>query len=489
MHVIHSMMRYGTSKNTLISETTQMKVNILGILFLIITCTACDDTTSTLGQEVMPEGDRVEIKVAEYGVHTKSIMAESLLAKTTTAYLGKYTDPYSQTIFETDFMAQFNCLEDFEFPDKGIMKKEEDGTIKAKLVELRLYYTTYFGDSLNPQTVEVYPLTKRLSADETYYTDINPEEFIAQSPTPIAIKSYTAVDQTVKDSIRWTSSYYPNLRVILPEDYGTMMINKFYEDKSNYSNAEAFIENVCKGFYFKCTQGDGTVLNIDQAHLNVYFDYYIKSYNGKTDSLVTGVAQFSATPEVIQTNRFKTENLEKLLTDEECTYLQTPAGIFTEITLPIDELSMNDTINSAQLILTKYNHFNNEKYQMNTPQTLLMVPKSDMYKFFENNQVPDNKSYFYTTFSSSYNQYDFSNIAYWINTLRSKKRNDPTGYNKDENWNKVVLIPVTMVTQAINNQTVIVNVRHDLQMNFAKLKGNKDQLQLKVIYSKFKDMN
>ena len=126
---------------------------------------------------------------------------------------------------------------------------------------------------------------------------------------------------------------------------------------------------------------------------------------------------------------------------------------------------------------------------MNTPQTLLMVPKGDMYKFFENNKVPDNKTSYYTSYSSSYNQYDFNNIAYLINTLRSKKRNDPTGYNKDPEWNKVVLIPITMITQTINNQQMIVNVRHDLQMGFAKLKGNKDKLKLKVIYSKFKDMN
>ncbi len=491
MLVMFFMIRYGITQNYNQLEITHMKVNILGILFSALVFAACDDTTSTLGQEVMPEGDRVEIKVDEYDVSTGSILAESLLAKTTTAYLGKYTDPYSQTIFETDFMAQFNCLEDFEFPEKAIMKKEEDGTIKAKLTELRLYYSTYFGDSLNVQTLEVYPLTNRLKEDETYYTDVNPADFYNEKSAPIAVKTYSAVDLTVKDSLRWTSTYYPNVRVLSDKltDFGTEMINKFYTNKDYYANAEAFIDNICKGFYFKCKQGDGTVLNIDQAHLNVYFDYYIKSSSGAIDSLVTGVAQFSATPEVIQANRFKTDNLKTLIENEECTYLQTPAGIFTEITLPIDDLSLNDTINSAQLILTKYNHFNDEKYQMNTPQTLLMVPKGDMYKFFENNKVPDNKTSYYTSYSSSYNQYDFNNIAYLINTLRSKKRNDPTGYNKDPEWNKVVLIPITMITQTINNQQMIVNVRHDLQMGFAKLKGNKDKLKLKVIYSKFKDMN
>ncbi len=474
-----------------------MKTYFLGVLLVAFTLASCDDNTSTLGQEVMPDGDRVEIKVKEYGVTTNSILANSLIAKTSTAYLGKYTDPYSKTIFETDFMAQFNCLEDFEFPKAAVMKKDNDGNIKAKLTELRLYYSTYFGDSLNAQTVEVYPLTKRLSEDETYYTNVNPIEFYNADDTPLATKTYAAIDQAVSDSLRGTNDYYPNLRIILPENYGNTILDKYYETdaqgnhigKENFTNGEAFIENICKGFYFKCVQGDGTVLNIEQAHLNVYFDYYIENHKGKLDSLVTGVAQFVASPEVIQANRFKTDNLHKLVEDIECTYLQTPAGIFTELTLPIEELSMNDTINAAQLILTKYNHFNDEKFQMSTPKTLLMVPKSEMYTFFEENKVPDNETSFYTSYISAYNQYDFNNIAYLVSELRNKMRNQPDTYNTDPDWNKVVLIPITMTTQTINQQTVIVNVRHDLQMGFAKLKGKKDKLSLKVIYSKFKDMN
>ncbi len=471
-----------------------MKVQYLGLMFAAMAFTACDDSTSTIGQETMPEGDEVEVTVDQYDVTTKSILAESLLAKTSTAYLGKFTDPYTKTTFESDFMAQFNSLEGFEFPEH--IKREADGTVKAKLTELRLYYTTYFGDSLNAQTVEVYPLSVRLNEEQNFYTDLNPADYYDASQKPIATKTYTAIDKTVKDSLRWTSSYYPNVRILLPDDYGTRMLQKYYETdaegnntgKQYYATTEAFIENICKGFYFRCSQGDGTVLSIDQAHLNVYFDYYIESSTGAIDSLVTGVAQFAATSEVVQANHFKTSNLETLVNDTECTYLMTPAGIFTEVTLPIDDLSLNDTINSAQLTLTKYNNFNDEKYQMSTPETLLMIPKSELNTYFENNKVPDNRTSYYTTFTESYNQYEFSNIAYYVNRLRSKKRNDPTGYNSDPDWNKVVLIPITMVTQTVSSQTVIVSVRHDLDMNFAKLKGAKDKVALKVIYSRFKDM-
>ncbi len=467
-----------------------MKINFLGLFLFSLAClVACDDNTSTLGSEVMPEGDRIVVSTASYDVSTQSILAERLVAKTTTAYLGKYTDPYSETIFETDFLAQFNCLENFEFPEIEAMKKEEDGNIYAKLAELRLYFTSFYGDSLNTQTLKVYPLNRRLEEDEVYYTDIDPTEYYDVNADPIATKTYSVIDKSVKDSTRWSSSYYPNVRILSDQltDYGTELINKYYEDPKNFANASAFIENVCKGFYFKCTQGDGTVLYVDQAHLNIYFDYYIDSSTGTLDSLVTGVAQFAATPEVIQANRFSTKNLDRLVSDNTCTYLQTPAGIFTEATLPIDELSMNDSITSAQVIFTRYNNFNEETYQMGTPSTLLMLPKSELQTFFAENKVPDSQTYYTATYNSSYNQYDFSNISYYVNQLRIKKRLHPDDYNKDPDWNKVVLVPVVLTEQTINSSSVVVAARHDLQMNYAKLKGNKDKLEMKVIYSKFKN--
>ena len=39
-----------------------------------------------------------------------------VFARTNTAYLGKYTDPTYGT-FEADFMTQFHCVEEFEFPE------------------------------------------------------------------------------------------------------------------------------------------------------------------------------------------------------------------------------------------------------------------------------------------------------------------------------------------------------------------------------------
>ena len=137
--------------------------------------------------------------------------------------------------------------------------------------------------------------------------------------------------------------------------------------------------------------------------------------------------------------------------------------------LPIDSISLNDTINAASLTIYRKNSLNASKYQMGTPQELLMIPKSELGSFFEEQKVPDNLTSYYTTLSN--NQYTYSNITNLVNTLRRQRRDNPD-YDKDPDWNKVVLVPITRVTQTTSNNTVItVRVLHDLSLNFAKLKN------------------
>ena len=202
--------------------------------------------------------------------------------------------------------------------------------------------------------------------------------------------------------------------------------------------------------------------------MNVYFK------DSKSDSIF--VTQFAGTEEVLQINRFKTSVTDNITSDNSCTYLKTPAGIFTEVTLPIDEiLADNDTINSAKITFKCINDDYDTDYKFGTPQILLMVHKDDMYSFFEKNKLTDDVSSFYTTYNSSYNRYEYSNIARLIAYCNEKRENS-------KNWDKVVLIPVTTITDSNNN---IVNFRHDFSLNSVRLESGKDKIKVKVITSKF----
>lgn len=452
---------------------------------------ACDDNTEGLGGSMMPDEDNISIAQQVYNATSRSLLAgDSILAKTSTAYLGRYTDPTYGT-FEADFLAQFHCVEDFQFPEGGVAG---DTAVSA---EVRLYVSSFFGDSITPSHLSVYPLDKVLEEDKNYYTDLNPEEYYDATQAPIASRPYTAEDKTVPDSISSESNYVPYIRVQLPRQFGTDIIRKYYEDPSNFANSEAFINNVCKGMYFKCDQGDGSILYVQQAQLNISFKYFIKSSSGKTDSLVTVIAQFAGTQEVIQANRFQTdkEKLKQLVEEDgSCTYLKTPAGIFTELTLPLDEIAANhinrgDTLNSVKLTITRYNESTSApegvSFKMGVPKTILMVRKKDMYTFFEKNQVADNKTSYLTSFNSTYNTYTFNNMSQLITNCINER--DEANGQVDEDWNKVVLIPVVTTTDNTGN---IVTIRHNLNLTSARLMGGfnpGNELQVRITYSKFNE--
>lgn len=464
-----------------------MKMRYLYAMLLSALLFSCDDSTTGIGDSTIAAGDSIPAGAATYSATTRSILADSVYARTSTAYLGNYTDPqYGE--FTADFIAQFNCGDDFKFPET---LQEVTG------VTLRLYYSNHFGDSLNAMRLQVDSLDTIIPEEEmsTFYTSVDPKQYYNPSAQPLARKAFSAKGisaedstYTYTDSYGYTqsyTSYWQNIK--LPTSLGQMMYNKYVENPDNYKDSEQFIKNVLKGFYVSCTHGDGTILYIDDMQLILNFDYLIeRKSTGKVDSLAYGATVFAATKEVIQANRFQnSDRLKELTEDPNCTYLKTPAGIFTEVTLPIDEIAENhlrDTLNAVSVTFTRYNEKSTSKYQMGVPQYLLMVRKSDMYNFFEKNKLYDGQTSFlakYVSSGASGNTYSFTNIAPLVTYCINEKKKGEI----KEDWDKVVLIPVKVETDASEN---ITGVKSNLDMESASLKGGeKEQIKLQVLYTTF----
>ena len=237
------------------------------------------------------------------------------------------------------------------------------------------------------------------------------------------------------------------------------------------------------------------MLNVDVGTLNVYFTFYDEE---DPDSVYDGITRFAATPEVIQATQFENDDLQQLIDTSDCTFLKTPAGICTEVTLPIREIyaeHQNDSVNKAQLTLTRYNNKPNTDYSLGIPSTLLLVRKQNMYSFFTNREVADSQTSYTTTFDATYNTYTFQNLCRLISYCQHEKLNGmrETGLSEtaweaaNPDWNHVVLIPVK-VSSTTNSQGVSqqVSVAHDMDMNSVRLVGGPGQpIQMQVIYSKY----
>ena len=201
-----------------------------------------------------------------------------------------------------------------------------------------------------------------------------------------------------------------------------------------------------------------------------------------------GVVSFAGTEEVLQTSTItNSQNIAQLANDNSCTYLKSPAGIFTEMTLPIDQIFAGhdkEYISSAKITLKRINNTTTSKYALGAPTTLLIIPKSEMRAFFENNKIVDYKSTFLATYTSSTNSYTFNNISGLINHLNQNRNN--------ADWNKVVLIPVSIAyrTDATTGGQTIASVVHDMSLTSTRLvkgtDGADSPVKISIIYSKFK---
>lgn len=452
-----------------------MKLTYLWTLSLaVMTLVSCDEDTETLGINMMPSSDLVCKEYKTYDVATSSYaVGDKVLARTEKSYLGQYTDSETGTTVKSDFMAQFGCDENFSLPEKIT----NDSCYK---VDLRLFISNYVGDSLSTFKISVYELDKQLDPEADYYTDINPEDYYDSGKKPIASKWFTINDRTITDSTRWSSSYNNNIRLSLPTDIGTRIIRDYRKNPNHFANTSEWLKsgNPCsKGLYFKLEYGDGAMAYIDIVQLNMYFTYYDEEYKKDT----TGVCSFAATDAVVQATRFENSNLDKLLNDNSATYIKSPAGIFTMATIPADEISTNDTINSAKLTFTRYNDAIQSPFRLSIPQTVLLVRLDDYLNgFFENYKVNDSKESYLATFNSLTNSYVFSNVSRLITRMVKEKQQGKA----NENWNKVLLIPVSKTTDSSGN---IVKLNHDFSMSYAKLVGGQNNpIKLEVIYTKFK---
>ena len=463
-----------------------MKLKYLYIGLLSALIYSCDDATTGIGDSTIAAGDSISAGVSVYDVYTRSILADSVYARTSTAYLGKYTDPHFGE-FSADFITQFNCTDNFEFPE----------TIQEiTSINMRMFYDSYFGDATNAMRMQIDTLDKVIPEKElsTFYTSVDPTQYYNENSNPVARKAFAARGASASDTtiVNYDSfgnptsySYYWQ-DVKLPLTLGQHMFDKYKEDKNNYKNAETFIKNVLKGFYVHCTHGDGTILYINDMQLHLNFKYLIESSSGKVDSLVNGSTIFAATKEVIQANHFQnSDRLKELVEEKDYTYLKTPAGIFTEVTLPIEEIAemhMRDTLNAASITFTRHNEKSESKYPMGIPQTLLMVRKCDMHKFFEKNETYDDQTSFiaqYVGSSETANTYSFPNISPLITQCINEKQ----ASKNDADWNKVVLIPVKTETDSNGS---IIGLKSNLDMESACLVGGeKNPIKMQILYTTF----
>ena len=195
------------------------------------------------------------------------------------------------------------------------------------------------------------------------------------------------------------------------------------------------------------------------------------------------------------------EALQRLVNDNSCTYMKSPAGIFTEVTLPIEEITIEHETDSLLSATISFNRLNSgidlTEYPVDAPSTILMVHKDSLDSFFETKTLYDNTTSYITSLSE--NAYTFGNISNIITLMAKQKanglKNDPQWVEKHPNWNKVLLVPVNAITSqstdayGYTTTSTIASIANQMGLTSTKLVGGiGTKIELKIIYGKFRTL-
>lgn len=220
----------------------------------------------------------------------------------------------------------------------------------------------------------------------------------------------------------------------------------------------------------------------------------VVNYKFKADGKeYTGSKTFLSTEEVMQTTHISNDKgkIDSLVSKvNDCTYLKTPAGIFTEVTLPIDDIKKghsNDSIISAKITFQRMVDQNDRTDDLlNDATELLMIESDSLYAFFEKNSVTNNRTSFLAVYNAILNTYTYNNISSLINHMYTIRNNG------SKNWNKVVLIPVktsTVRTSSYSSATVT-GINNEMAITSTRLVGGSQNshmpVKISIIYNQSK---
>lgn len=504
---------------------------------------SCDDNTETLG--TIPAGDGFVISTDTFDISSRSIVADSVIANNSSGYLGRIRDPQTGTYITSNYLTAFHLLDSQEFvKEDSVTSRDENGEVIADSAFVRLYIDSAYGDTLEQMRLTLYELEKPIEENVKYYSNFDPEKagYIRQDGLQVS-KTYTLSDLKYSDSLRnQTYGRFIMIPLNMPytdknnktyNNYGTYLLRNIYGKPESIKNSYTFTHDICPGFYIKITNGIGAMAKIKLTQISFDFTDTETKKGHYAEHTIYG------TEEVLQLNQIinDKETIQQLADSTDFTYLKTPAGIFTEIELPVEKIfygetdatgksihpsHATDTLNAAKLTIPRINNDSQDSYNFSIPNRILMVEKSRMNSFFQEGDVADNVSSFITTYSSSTNSYTFTNISTLITLMRNKMRQgmaatistdwERSGMTADayiesyrqahpawdektcadnwktahQDWNKIVLIPVETTYNSSNELT---SVQHIMGLTSTKLVGGKTNthspIRMEVIFSKF----
>lgn len=395
------------------------------LLFCTAFLASCSDDMSKIGP-ALTEGDTsITLDSISYNLDAHSVINNNFDARSGNLLLGSLdTKEYGK--LTCSFVTKLMCATQLSVPDSLMIPERVDS---CKLL-FGISRGDITGDSLTPQKLAVYRLTRQLPANIT--NSFDPTGYYDPS-TPLGTLGFTASLISQSDSAFLKSKGF-YIEIPINKELGQEVFKQYKENPEVFQWPQTFAEYF-PGIYVNPFFGKGCVSNIKSIFFAVYYHTFKKkttTVDGETTTEWVRTAAvdypFSSSPEVLSSNNISYVVSDWLteMAESGKSLLTTPGGYLVRFIFPAEDLIARYKSGDHNLSLVNNLYFSisaeviENEYGIGVTPNLLLIKTSEMNDFFANNKLPDQKTSFTATYDAINKKYSFSSMREYILNLIDK---------------------------------------------------------------------
>lgn len=465
-----------------------LKIIFLTILSLLALSCQEGDVMSEIGQSVQPDKDNVTGTEFNLKFESETVKFDSVYSKNTLGLLGSiYDNSFGE--FDAETLVQLRTAYGFKLNPSPVNDKIDS-------TKIRITFSEYIGSNELPINFDVYSLLGNIEREKYSKQDL--QEYKSKAKKIGSLVAKPSVHFKVLKETNQQRVYALDIK--LDDNLGQRIYNLSKTNPEYFDSQKAFNENVLGGLIVSPSTGRGYIIQTMGIALESYYQSAAKTKEGK-DTTILRKMIFVNTEATAQVNAISNTYADDLLkANKEHTFVSSPAGVVTKISLSKSELSkllkgeskMNIgrdwTINAA---MTSIKAELPDKVILNPPSNLLLIQKDSIDSFFSK-ELPvlgfNAVAFVSSKYDIAYRRYVFRNISGLITNFLRKEAN----YNDDtKTWtiNKdldMYMLPVRTTGIGENqNGGLSVAISQYIFPSIVRLSKKPEDTSLTLVVSKF----
>lgn len=412
---------------------------------------SCQDDVSQIGSTLAKGEVSIQVDSIVTEVESRTVHYDTFDSRTLTKLLGRINVPEYGRL-SCSFVTQMLSAGAMNVPDS--ISVEDVDSMRLVISVPRGSLT---GDSLAPQQLKVFRLTKELPAGIS--STFNPEGYYNPSD-PMGAQSYTLSNISKGDSALKREAYV-RIPVKMPLSFGKQLFTMYRENDPALQWPATF-NKFFPGIYVQQNFGNGCIANISKVEMFTYWHRINRVYEMQPDSTFEyvnhvvrdSVCLLASQPEVLSSNVIDLQLSDYIrnLVDNGEQILTTPGGYLVDVKFPVQALL--DEYNKHGAVLSMVSSLKFEipattvknNHGIGVAPYLLMIRKTEREDFFKNNKVPDGTTSFYAAYNSTTGSYQFNAMRDYFLKLLEDWQNGETIDGEDTEFS---LVPVAITTETV----------------------------------------